>query len=190
MRSLRPLEFSIDQDWYRPRIGVVFASGDDDPDDDRAQGFDAIMDNPNIAGGAFSFWVRQGLRLPVAGSRPRLAAHSVLPDLRGREWTGANFVNPGVLVLNGGVDAQLTTKLKLVTNINLLRFRHTETLQRLLSPERDRQCDRRGCGRRVSVPAGPERQPGDHRRRCRRWCRARDSSRSSPTRCCMRRSLS
>jgi hypothetical protein len=126
------LEFSIDQDWYRPRVGVVFASGDDDPDDDRARGFDAIMDNPNIAGGAFSFWVRQGLQLPVAGIGLN-GRHSVLPDLRSGENARANFVNPGVLVINGGIDAQLTTKLKLVTNINLLRFRHTETLQRVLS---------------------------------------------------------
>jgi hypothetical protein len=124
-------EFSIDRDWYRPRLGVVFASGDDDPDDDRARGFAAIMDNPNIAGGAFSFWVRQGLQLPVPGIE-LTDRHSLLPDLR-NESGRANFVNPGVLVLNGGVDAQLTTKLKLVTNINLLRFRHTATLRRLLS---------------------------------------------------------
>ena len=50
------VEFSIDKDWYRPRLGVVFASGDDDPDDDHGKGFDAIVDNPNIAGGSFSFW--------------------------------------------------------------------------------------------------------------------------------------
>jgi len=126
------VEFSIDKDWYRPRIGVVFASGDDDPDDDRATGFDAIADNPNIAGGPFSFWVRQGLRLPqtAVGLDGR---NSVLPALRSSKSEGqANFVNPGVLVINGGVDAELTTKLKLITNVNLLRFHRTETLQRLL----------------------------------------------------------
>lgn len=126
-------EFSVDHDWYRPRVGVVYASGDADPDDDRATGFDAILDNPNIAGGAFSFWVRQGLRLPTADAALN-GRNSLLPALRTSKLEGiANFVNPGVLVLNGGVDAQLTTKLKLVTNINLLRFRHTETLLRVLS---------------------------------------------------------
>ena len=126
------VEFSIDKDWYRPRIGVVYASGDDDPDDDRGKGFDAILDNPNIAGGSFSFWVRQGLRLPQTGVGLD-GRNSLLPSLRSSKLEGqANFVNPGVLVINGGVDAELTTKLKLITNINLLRFQHTETLQRLL----------------------------------------------------------
>ena len=35
-------------------------------------------------------------------------------------------------MINAGVDAELTTKLRLVTNVNLLQFHHTETLQRLL----------------------------------------------------------
>lgn len=126
------VEFSIDKDWYRPRLGVVYASGDGDPDDDRATGFDAIADNPNIAGGAFSYWVRQGLRLPQTGVGLD-GRNSVLPALRSSKSEGqANFVNPGVLVINGGVDAELTTKLRLVTNVNLLRFQRTEVLQRLL----------------------------------------------------------
>jgi len=126
------VELSIDKDWYRPRIGLVYASGDDDPDDDQAKGFDAIVDNPNIAGGPFSFWQRQGLRLPqtAVGLDGRA---SVLPALRSSKSEGqANFVNPGVLMVNAGIDAELTTKLKLITNVNLLRFHRTETLQRLL----------------------------------------------------------
>ena len=126
------VEFSVDKDWYRPRIGFVYASGDDDPDDDQAKGFDAIADNPNIAGGPFSFWQRQGLRLPqtAVGLHGRA---SVLPALRSSKSEGqASFVNPGVLILNAGLDAELTTKLKLITNANLLRFHRTESLQRLL----------------------------------------------------------
>lgn len=125
-------EFSIDKDWYRPRLGFVFASGDQDPGDDQARGFDAIVDNPNIAGGPFSFWARQGLRLTqtAVGLDGR---SSVLPALRSSKSEGqANFVNPGVVMINAGVDAELTTKLRLVTNVNLLQFHHTETLQRLL----------------------------------------------------------
>ncbi len=126
------VELSVDRDWYRPRLGVVYASGDDDPDDRRAKGFDAIVDNPNIAGGPFSFWARQGLRLTqtAVGLDGR---GSVLPALRSSKSEGqANFVNPGVLMINGGLDAELTTKLRLITNVNLLRFQRTETLQRLL----------------------------------------------------------
>ena len=126
------VELSIDKDWYRPRIGVVYASGDDDPDDDKAKGFDAIVDNPNIAGGPFSFWQRQGLRLPQTGVGLN-GRSSVLPALRSSKSEGqASFVNPGVLMINAGVDAEITTKLKLITNVNLLRFSRTETLQRLL----------------------------------------------------------
>ena len=65
------VELSIDKDWLRPRVGFVWASGDGDPDDDKATGFDAILDNPNIAGGPFSFWNRQGLRLRADRRRPR-----------------------------------------------------------------------------------------------------------------------
>jgi hypothetical protein len=126
-------EFSIDRDWYRPRIGLVYASGDANPDDDRATGFDAILDNPNIAGGPFSFWVRQGLRVPAGGGGLD-GRNSVLPALRANKLDGqASFVNPGLLLINGGVDAELTTKLRLVTNVNLLRFRHTESLRRVVS---------------------------------------------------------
>jgi hypothetical protein len=125
-------ELSVDKDWYRPRVSVVYASGDEDPGDDRGKGFDAITDNPNIAGGPFSFWQRQGLRLTqtAVGLAGRA---SVLPSLRSSKLEGqANFVNPGLLMINGGVDAELTTKMKLVTNVNLVRFQYTETLQRLL----------------------------------------------------------
>lgn len=125
-------EFSIDRDWYRPRLGLVYASGDADPTDDRATGFDAILDNPNIAGGPFSFWARQGLRLSADG--PGLdGRNSVLPALRTNKLEGqANFVNPGLLLINGGIDAELTTKLRVITNVNWLRFRHTQTLERVL----------------------------------------------------------
>ena len=80
--------------------------------------------------------------------------NSVLPALRSSKNEGqANFVNPGVLVINGGVDAELTTKLKLITNVNLLRFHHTEIAATAAVPGRDRQCHRRRRGRRVPVPA-------------------------------------
>jgi hypothetical protein len=125
-------ELSVDRDWYRPRLSVVYASGDAEPDDDRATGFDAILDNPNVAGGQFSFWVRQGLRLP--DERGGLdGRNSLLPALRTNKLEGqASFVNPGLFLVNGGVDADLTATLRLVTNVNLLRFRHTASLQRVL----------------------------------------------------------
>lgn len=126
------VELSFDKDWYRPRASVVFASGDDDPDDDDAKGFDAIVDNPNIAGGPFSFWNRQGIRLAQTGLG-LVGRSSVLTSLRSSKSEGqANFVNPGVLLVNAGFDAELTPKMRTTLNVNLLRFHRTETLQRLL----------------------------------------------------------
>lgn len=126
------VEVSFDKDWYRPRASVVFASGDGDPDDDEAQGFDAIVDNPNIAGGPFSFWQRQGIRLAQTGLG-LVGRSSVLTSLRSSKSEGqANFVNPGVLLVNVGFDAELTPKLRTTFNVNLLRFHRTETLSRLL----------------------------------------------------------
>src|SRR5581483_3135968 len=60
-------EFSVDHDWWRIKGTFIYASGDQNPDDDKAQGFDAIFDNPNIAGGPFSFWNRVGVRLTGTG---------------------------------------------------------------------------------------------------------------------------
>jgi hypothetical protein len=126
------VELSIDKDWYRPRASVVFASGDAHPDDDTANGFDAIVDNPNIAGGPFSFWARQGLRLAQTGVA-LVGRASVLPTLRSSKSEGqANFVNPGVVMVNAGLDAELTTRLRSSINVNVLRFHRTETLQRVL----------------------------------------------------------
>ncbi len=126
------VEISIDKDWWRPRASVVWASGDSDPDDDEATGFDSILDNPNIAGGPFSFWQRQGLRLAQTfiGIKGR---SSILPSLRSSKTEGqANFVNPGLLLVNLGWDAELTPKMRIVTNLNLLSFDKVETVQRLL----------------------------------------------------------
>jgi len=49
------LELSYDRDWLRPKISYFHASGDGDPIDGKAHGFDAIFDNPQFAGGGFSF---------------------------------------------------------------------------------------------------------------------------------------
>lgn len=126
------VEFSVDRNWWRPRIGAVWASGDDDPDDDQARGFDAIVDAPNIAGGAFSFWNREGL--PLAQAKVELVGpSSVLAALRSSKSEGqSNFVNPGILIATAGVDAQVTTKLRTSLNFNYLRFQNTAVLKRVL----------------------------------------------------------
>ncbi|NUN53740.1 MAG: hypothetical protein HUU06_13285, partial [Planctomycetaceae bacterium] len=72
--------------------------GDDDPLDGTGKGFDSILDNPNVAGGAGSFWGRQSLRLLGTNLVQRL---SFYPNLRTAKAEGeANFVNPGLLLWN------------------------------------------------------------------------------------------
>ena len=61
------LEVSYDRDWYRPRLAFFYATGDRNPRDRRATGFDSIYDSPNFAGGGFSFFNRLGIRLPATG---------------------------------------------------------------------------------------------------------------------------
>ena len=53
-----------------------------------------------------------------------------LPDLRATKTEGQqNFVNPGLQLINLGVDAEVTQKLRLIGNVNFLWFNQTEVLQ-------------------------------------------------------------
>ena len=129
------LELSIDKDWYRPRATFVFASGDGTPDDDEARGFDAIFDNPNVIGGPFSFWNRQGIRLAGTGVE-LVGPASILPAMRSSKIEGqASFVNPGILIANAGLDMELTPKLRSLINASYLRFHKVEVLQAVLFQE-------------------------------------------------------
>jgi hypothetical protein len=126
------VELSIDRDWLRPRFSFAWSSGDDDPDDDDARGFDGILDNPNFAGGPFSFFNRQGIRLAQTGVA-LVGRSSIIPSLRSSKTEGqASFVNPGLFLYNAGLDAELTPKLRTTLNVSLLRFQTVETLRRVL----------------------------------------------------------
>lgn len=126
------VEASIDKNWLRFRVSGFFASGDDDPTDDKATGFDAILDDPNFVGGQFSYWSRQGIRL-VSTDIGLTQPNSLLPSLRSSKIEGqANFVNPGILIFNAGVDAELTQTVKTVFNANYLRFHKTQPLEYVL----------------------------------------------------------
>jgi hypothetical protein len=126
------LEASVDIDWLRPKLSFFWASGDDDPNDDEGRGFDSIFDNPNFAGGAFSFWGRQGIALTQ--TRVSLKGrNSLIPTLRSSKEQGqANFVNPGLFLFNAGIDAFVSPKLRAFANLNYLRFQETEVLEQLL----------------------------------------------------------
>jgi hypothetical protein len=130
--QLGALEASIDKDWARFKLTGVFASGDDEPLDERATGFDTIYDNSNFAGGPFSFWSRSAVFLTQTKVlvKPPL---SLLPSFRSNKFEGqASFVNPGLLLAGAGVDVEVTPKIKAIFNANYLRFHKTETLEALL----------------------------------------------------------
>jgi hypothetical protein len=126
------VEASVDRNWLRFKLSGFFASGDKDPTDNKAEGFDAIFDDPNFAGGQFSYWNRQGIRL-LSTEVGLVQPNSLLPTLRSDKTEGqANFVNPGILLFNAGVDAELTQSVKAVFNANYLRFHRTESLEYVL----------------------------------------------------------
>jgi hypothetical protein len=125
-------EVSLDKDWARYKLSAFYASGDGNPRDGRATGFDSIVDDPSFAGGVFSFWDREGIRLTGTGVA-LTSPDSLLPDLRpDKEESQANFVNPGIFIVNAGADFDLTTKLKALLNVNYLRFESTAPIELLL----------------------------------------------------------
>ena len=79
--QMAAVELSLDKDWLRYRLSFFYASGDKDPLDGTARGFDTIFDNPNFAGGFISLWEREGIRLTSTGVG-LVSPDSLVPDLR------------------------------------------------------------------------------------------------------------
>jgi len=123
-------ELSRDFDWIRLRGTLVYGSGDRDPYDDRSTGFDAIFENPLIAGADTSFWIRQAVPL-IGGGRVALSQpNGILNSLRSNKFQGqSNFTNPGVILAGVGADLDLTPKLRVSVNFNHLRFADTAVLE-------------------------------------------------------------
>src|SRR5277367_4434566 len=125
-------ELSYDHDWIRYRVSAFYTSGDSRPQSGRATGFDSIDDLPNFAGGLFSFWNREAIRL--TGSAIQLTSDgSLIPSLRSSKEEGqSNFVNPGIFIANAGIDFDVTPKLKGFVNFNYLTFMDTQSLEYIL----------------------------------------------------------
>jgi len=132
------VEASVDKDYLRFKGSFFWAQGDQNPTDEKATGFDAILDDPNFVGGQFSFWNRNGIRLNQTGVG-LVQPNSLLPSLRSSKIQGqANFVNPGIFIYNAGVDVEVTQRVKAVFNVNYLRFHRTEPLEYVLLQNRIR----------------------------------------------------
>ncbi len=129
---LAALELSIDQDWLRYKVSGFYQSGDSSPDDDRASGFDSILDDVNFAGGPFSFFNRQQIRLTQTGVA-LVNKLSLLADFKSSKDEGmSEYVNPGIVLVNAGITAKLTPKLVLEANGSWIRFATTAPLEFVL----------------------------------------------------------
>lgn len=123
-------EASWDFDWMRLRGSAFYASGDKDPFDGKATGFDAIFDNPNFAGGDFGYIQRQGIPLIGGGGVNLINRNSFLANFRpGKEEGQSNFVNPGIRFLNAGVDFEVTPEIRNFNNVSYLQFDQTGPLK-------------------------------------------------------------
>jgi hypothetical protein len=133
--QMAAVELSVDKDWLRIKGSTFIASGDGDPNDDTAHGFDSVLDIPSFAGGPFSLWNRQGLRLAGSGTGLKSPV-SLLPSLRtNKDEVQPNFVNPGIFLLNGAADFDLTPKLRAFVTTSYLRFLETAPMEALLFQE-------------------------------------------------------
>jgi hypothetical protein len=123
-------EVSRDFDWIRVRGTFVYGSGDDDPFDNVSGGFDSVFENPLIAGADSSFWIRQAVPF-VGGGRVTLSSQNgLLNSLRSSKAHGqSNFSNPGIVLLGGGADFDLTPKWRASVNVNQLWFADTAVLE-------------------------------------------------------------
>jgi hypothetical protein len=132
--QMAAVELSYSRDYVRFRTSFFWSSGDDNINNSHATGFDAIIDNPNFVGGEFSYWQRQPIKLLGVFLKQE---NSLIPDLRSSKTEGqSNFVNPGVLIGNAGVDVDLTPKLKWINNWNLLWFDETNPLEQFVFQEK------------------------------------------------------
>ena len=124
--GMAAVELSYDRDWARFRVSGLYQSGDGNVNNGRATGFDGILDTMNF-GGEFSFWRTN--RIPLFGVG-LTNDQSQYANLRSSRIQGqSNFVNPGLFLINAGVDFDITPRFRIVNNANYLFFDKTNVLE-------------------------------------------------------------
>lgn len=120
------LELSYDRDWARFRVSGVYQSGDGNANNGQATGFDGIVDQMNF-GGEGAFFRRNPI--PLFGVN-LTNDNSQYVNLRSSRAQGqSNFVNPGLFLVNFGMDFDITPRLRAVNNANVLFFDKTNPLE-------------------------------------------------------------
>jgi hypothetical protein len=143
------LETSIDFDWYRLGLHALYASGDADPFDDRAEGFSALREDARLGGLEDGFLYREPIPLGP-GPDGAVLAGGLVPSLRiSRNPTAGGFIQPGIraLGLSGRFDILPELRLSLhyrplfINNItlraSLAALRPASGLRDLLGPRSD-----------------------------------------------------
>jgi hypothetical protein len=133
-------ELSRDFDWIRVRASGLYASGDSDPFDKTAHGFDGISQSALFAGADSSFFIHQ--QLPLVANQINLKTRdSLFPDLRASAAPGSsNYENPGLRLAGLGADLDFSPALRLSLDANHLWFDQTASLTAVLGraiPGRD-----------------------------------------------------
>lgn len=125
-------ELSRDFDWIRVRLSGAWASGDSDPFDGKAEGFDAVLENPAFAGADTSYWIRQSVPFIGGGGTALSMRNGMLGSLRtSREHGQSNFTNPGLRLLGIGADFDLAPGTRVIANINHIAFDNLSSLAAL-----------------------------------------------------------
>ena len=129
------LELSKDEDWIRYRVSFLYFSGDANPKDHRATGWDAPLDNENFAGDGFSFWGREGVPFPNTGINFK-NRFSLIPSFKGSNQPGQaqpNYVNPGLFLYNAAMDLKISPNLIITPNVNFMQVEHTGVIKDILA---------------------------------------------------------
>jgi len=134
--QMAALELSIDKDWLRHKLSFFYGSGDHNPTNSMATGFDTVLDRPFFIGGPFSFFSHQGFNL--GGTAVNFKQRdSLVVDFRSSKTEGqSNFVNPGAFIVGYGLDADITPKLRGFMNVNYVRTIDTATTELVLFTNR------------------------------------------------------
>ena len=134
--QMAALELSIDKDWLRHKFSIFYGSGDHNPTNSMATGFDTVLDRPFFIGGPFSFFSHQGFNL--GGTAVNFKQRdSLVIDFRTSKTEGqSNFVNPGVFIVGYGLDADITPKLRGFVNVNYVRTIDTAATELVLMTNR------------------------------------------------------
>ena len=162
------VELSYDRDWVRFRTSYFCGVGrrrrQRRP---RPTGFDTIFDNPNFAGGEFSYWQRQQIELFGVNlvqphqprARPALEQDPGADELR----------EPGPATWSTSASTSTSRRsCELISNVNFLWFDQTEVLEQFVFQADIDQLHRHRPEHRRRVPAAAEQQRHLRRRRSRR----------------------